>query len=65
LAMRGRWQPINSDRPLCYTAIRFAHTRRRRCPPIQGIPISSCELGVARSVFDAQWFVKQPFMVLP
>src|SRR5215212_1585487 len=38
---------------------------RRHCQPIQGIPISSRELGVARSVFDAQWFVKQAFMLLP
>jgi len=35
-------------------------TCRRRCQPIQGIPVSSRELGVARSVFDAEWFVKQP-----
>jgi hypothetical protein len=48
------------DQPLCSGAIRYAHTCRRRCQPIQGIPISSRELGVARSVFDAQWFVKQP-----
>src|SRR5689334_17410314 len=61
--MRYRWQPTKGDRPLRYTAIRDAHTRRRRPPPIQGIPISSCELGVARSVFDAQWFVKQPYYV--
>lgn len=47
------------DRPLCSTAIRYAHRCRRRRQPIQGIPISSRELGVARSVFDAQWFVKQ------
>src|SRR5215212_1899546 len=62
--MHARPMATKSDQPLCSTATRYAHIDGA-VNRSQGIPISSCEPGVARSVFDAQWFVKQPFMSLP
>src|SRR6187402_2384325 len=56
--MHSRWQSKAIDR-CAPPQLGMLITCRRRCPPIQGIPISSCELGVAPSVFEAEWFVKQ------